>query len=183
MTSKPLLEAKPRTNDDAALAFIYKLYVVYECVLINLVGFGTLVLQCPLQTLESKFLETHPSVPQKLADLAFGHFWLQGEENCATREAQCLTLMIAGWLFIAGVLQIFVNFDGLRQKIFKDDWESPRGLKIVCMYSFFICDWYWVVLMYFYRDVIGWQQIAGSAFDIALRVAFALKPARMFKNN
>jgi len=66
--------------------------------------------------------------------------------------------MVAGWLMIAGVLQAFINFDKLRLKFFPDDGllYIPRGLKIVCMYSFFVCDWYWVVLMYFYRGTIGW---------------------------
>ena len=35
--------------------------------------------------------------------------------------------------------------------------------------------------MYHFSDVIGYQQIVGSAVDIAIRLAFALKPSRMFK--
>ena len=83
-------------------------------------------------------------------------------------------------MLIAGVLQVFINFDGLRKQIFENDWNCPRGLKKACMYIFFVCDWYWVVLMWFYRDVIGWQQIVGSAIDIAIRLYFVTKPSRMF---
>lgn len=77
---------------------------------------------------------------------------------------------------------MFINFDGLRKKVFSQDWDCPRGIKIACMYSFFICDWYWVVLMIAFRTTIGWQQIVGSMFDILLRLVFAFKPSRMFKS-
>ena len=36
--------------------------------------------------------------------------------------------------------------------------------------------------MYNYRGTIGWQQIVGSAVDIAIRLVFVTKWDRMFKN-
>ena len=47
---------------------------------------------------------------------------------------------------IAGVLQVFINFDGVRLYFFPNDGLKviPRGIKVVCMLSFFVCDWYWV---------------------------------------
>ena len=61
------------------------------------------------------------------------------------------------------------------------DWDTPRGMKVACLLAFFLCDWYWVVLMVIYRDVIGWQQIIGSAIDIAIRLVFVTDTSRMFK--
>ena len=38
---------------------------------------------------------------------------------------------------------MFINFDGLRHRIFPSDVGStPKGAKIVCMYALFLCDWY-----------------------------------------
>ena len=34
--------------------------------------------------------------------------------------------------------------------------------------------------MWHFRDVIGWQQIVGSAFDIAIRLYFVSDPSRCF---
>ena len=91
--------------------------------------------------------------------------------------------MVAGWLMIAALLQAFINFDELRQYFFPGDVLAPRGIKIICMYSYFLCDWYWIILMLYRQDVIGWQQIVGSLFDIILRLPFALKPDLMFKSS
>eukprot|EP01063_Lacrimia_lanifica_P037893 TRINITY_DN792_c0_g1_i1.p2 TRINITY_DN792_c0_g1~~TRINITY_DN792_c0_g1_i1.p2 ORF type:complete len:192 (+),score=56.96 TRINITY_DN792_c0_g1_i1:48-623(+) len=165
----------------AELSTVYRWYVVYECVLVNLVGFVTLFFQCELQAGRAAFLKAFPQWAGVAADSLFGHYWLQGDLNCATPAARCLTYMVAGWLMIAGTLQIFINFDGLRRRVFPGDWDCPRGVKVACMYAFFVCDWYWVVLMWAFRATIGWQQIVGSAVDIALRLAFAAKPSRMFK--
>lgn len=161
----------------------YRIYVAYECIVVNLLGFVTLAFQCELQKLEAWFMLSHPGVSQFAADCIFGHFWLQGNLNCNTPAARCLTFMVVGWLMIAGILQAFINFDGLRQGLFPSDIKAPRGLKIICMYAFFVCDWFWIVLMIAFRDVIGWQQIVGSMFDILLRLPFAIKPSRMFKKS
>ena len=171
-----------KISDDTSskLSPLYKVYVLYECILINLVGFVTLFFQCSLQSLEGRFLNAFPNVSRTAADAIFGHFWLKENLNCATREAHCLTFMIAGWLMIAGVLQVFINFDDFRRLFFGRDADCPRGIKKACMYAFFVCDWYWVVLMIYYRDVIGWQQIVGSAVDIAFRLYFVTNPDRMF---
>lgn len=128
-----------------------------------------------------------------MLDNAFGHYWLKGALNCTTQQARALTYMVAGWLMIAGLLQVFINFDSVRTKLlaklsgekFQSEamWPCPRSIKVACMYAYFICDWYWVILMYMDRDVIGFQQIVGSAVDIAIRLAFALKPSRMFKRD
>ena len=85
-----------------------------------------------------------------------------------------------------GILQLFINFDSLRQRFFpksNDNVILPQSIKKICLYIFFICDWYWVVLMYFYNDVIGWQQMAGSALDIAIRLVFVFRPSLMFDNS
>mmetsp|Transcript_9444 Transcript_9444/g.30826 ORF Transcript_9444/g.30826 Transcript_9444/m.30826 type:complete len:136 (+) Transcript_9444:825-1232(+) len=89
--------------------------------------------------------------------------------------------MIAGWLFIASTLQVFVNLDDLRRRLFPKDDLDPRGIKIVCLYAFFICDWYWVALMAYFRDVITVQQFVGSAVDIAIRLYFVADTDRIFK--
>ena len=91
--------------------------------------------------------------------------------------------MVAGWLMIASLLQLFINFDNVRRKFFGDDWDCPRGIKIICMISFFLCDWYWVVLMISYFDVISINQCVGSAIDIAIRLYFITDSKRMFKYN
>lgn len=177
-------DAQVSTGDPSAeLSTIYRIYVTYECIMVNLLGFITLAFQCELQKLEALYRLAHPAMSQRVADILFGHFWLQGDLNCSTPAARCLTYMVVGWLMIAGVLQAFINFDGLRRKIFPSDVAAPRGIKIICMYSFFACDWFWVVLMIIFRDVIGWQQIAGSMLDILLRLPFAFKPSRMFKES
>ena len=85
--------------------------------------------------------------------------------------------------FLTGILQLFINFDSLRQRVFpksNDNVILPQSMKKICLYIFFVCDWYWVVLMYFYDDVIGWQQMAGSALDIAIRLIFVFRPSLMF---
>merc|ERR1711998_94336 len=86
------------------LSTIYKIYVAWERVAINLVGFFTLFFQCELQAAENQFLDNHPTVTRTQADPMFGHFWLKGDLNCHTREAHCLTYMVTGWLMIAGIL-------------------------------------------------------------------------------
>lgn len=178
------LKNDPDPSNSAELSKWYKRYVIYECILVNLVGFITLFWQCDLQKLESIFIANHPFIPQKEADTLFGHFWLRADLNCEDDAARCLTKMVCGWLMIAGILQIFINFDGLRRTVFgASDWDTPRGMKVSCLLAFFLCDWYWVILMIHYRDVIGWQQIIGSAIDIALRLVFVTKPSRMFKYN
>lgn len=180
-------------DNSAELSFIYWAYVIWEAILINLLGFVTLFWQCELQAAEEKFLERFPFVPKIAADNVFGHYWLNDDLNCSTPAARCLTYMVTGWLMIAGLLQVFINFDGLRRSIVRpfyapgkvalQEWDCPRGIKILCMYAYFLCDWFWVVLMYHFRDTIGWQQIVGSAVDIAIRLYFVTKPSRMFKNS
>ena len=118
------------------------------------------------------------------ADAIFGHFWLKGDLNCSTPAGHCLTYMTAGWLMIAALLQVFINFDGLRRRVFgASDWDCPRGIKKACLYSYFLCDWYWVVLMYMFRGVVGYHQIVGSLFDIALRLYFVFNTDHCFKYN
>ena len=96
----------PAPSDSAELSTWYRRYVIYECILVNLVGFITLFFQCDLQRLEAVFLVNHPYVPQKEADTIFGHFWLSGNLNCEDDAAHCLTKMVCGWLMIAGLLQV-----------------------------------------------------------------------------
>lgn len=64
------------------LSTVYKYYVLFECLLINTVGFFTLFFQCELQVLEVEFLKLYPTTNQMLADLLFGHFWLKDDLNC-----------------------------------------------------------------------------------------------------
>merc|ERR1711924_496498 len=141
----PLTAAKAPSSE---LSRICTYYVIYESVLVNLVGFFTLFFQCELQAIEREFLASHPNVTKAAADGMFGHFWLKDDLNCSTPAAHCLTYMVAGWCMNAGVLQVFINFDGLRRWFFPSDWATPRGIKIICLYAFFVCDWYWVVIMY-----------------------------------
>ena len=136
------LNDDPAPSESAELSKWYRRYVIYECILVNLVGFITLFFQCDLQKLEAIFLANHPYVSQKEADTLFGHFWLKGDLNCEDDTARCLTKMVCGWLMIAGLLQVFINFDALRRKVFgATDWDTPRGMKIACLLAFFLCDW------------------------------------------
>merc|ERR1711997_1221345 len=149
----------PAAGADGELSKVYKYYVAYECILVNVVGFITLFFQCELQNLQQIVEQKFPNstLVEWEWESLFGHYWLNGDLNCSTRSAHSLTYMVAGWLMIAGVLQLFINFDNLRQQFFPNTNENvilPKSIKLVCMYVFFICDWYWVVLMVFYRDVI-----------------------------
>ena len=74
-------------------------------------------------------------------------------EKIIIREVSQGTLTLTKPPSLAGVLQLFLNFDSLRQKCFRTGAEDvcPRSVKIVCLYAFFVCDWYWVVLMWRYE--------------------------------
>ena len=173
-------------SPDGELSTIYSIYVAYECILINLVGFITLFFQCELQSLQHRVQDLFPNstLTEWEWESLFGHYWLKDDLNCNTRSSHCLTYMVAGWLMIAGILQLFINFDNIRQKVFPNtngDIILPKSIKLVCMYVFFVCDWYWVILMVLFRDVIGYQQIVGSAIDIAIRLVFVMNPDLMFK--
>eukprot|EP00111_Clytia_hemisphaerica_P000554 TCONS_00001634-protein len=180
--SKKIFSSTQSTNT-GELSTVYYFYVIYECILINIIGFVTLFFQCELQSIEYKFENKYGpqmNITQWEWDSLFGHYWLKHDLNCNTRAAHCSTYMIAGWLMIASVLQAFVNFDGLRQKLFPKTNNNvilPKSIKMICMYAFFVCDWYWVVLMYVFKDVVGWQQAIGSAVDIAIRLVFVMKPS------
>ena len=106
------MEKQRLRSSDGELSQIYKYYVLYECVLINLVGFVTLFFQCELQQLEEMVQNQHPnsSMAQWEWDSLFGHFWLQEDFNCSTRSAHCLTYMVSGWLMIAGTY-VFTMFE------------------------------------------------------------------------
>lgn len=97
------------SSGSGRLSKIYKYYLLYECVLINLVGFFTLFFQCELQQVEDSFLEHHlnTTVPRWEWNIAFGHYWLKKDLNCSTRSAHSLTFMVAGWLMIAGSFLFF----------------------------------------------------------------------------
>lgn len=164
------------------LSKVYSYFVIYECIMVNIVGFFTLFFQCELQDLAANYHESHPDIPKDNIESIFGHDWLEDDLNCKSREAQCLSYMVTGWLFIAGVLQIFIHFDNFRRKLFPSDPDLSRGIKIICMYSFFLCDWYWVILMYSYIDVVSWHQRVGSWVAIIGRIPFAINTNLMFKN-
>ena len=98
----PTIRAAP----SAELSWVYTVYVVYEAILINLVGFFTLLFQCELQGLAAYIKRSYPWIPTIVVESATGHYWLQGDLNCSTPAAHSLTYMVAGWVFIAGVLQV-----------------------------------------------------------------------------
>ncbi len=54
-------------GDSAELSTLYRVYVFYECIMVNLLGFITLAFQCQLQKLEVWFRFTYPGVSQLLA--------------------------------------------------------------------------------------------------------------------
>ena len=87
-------------TESAALSKWYTIYVAYECILINLVGFLTLFFQCELQSIAASVKTKYPDVAEWKIDSVFGHYWLQGDQNCSTRGSHCLTYMVAGWLMI-----------------------------------------------------------------------------------
>ena len=87
----------PRTTPSAELNWVYTIYVTYEAILINLVGFFTLIFQCELQDLAATIEAHFPWIPKLLVESATGHYWLQGDLNCSTPSARCLTYMVAGW--------------------------------------------------------------------------------------
>ena len=80
--------------------------------------------------------------------------------------------MIAGWLFIAGVLQILINYHP----------SSSDKLKIYCLYTFFACDLFWIYLMTKYKNAFQKTHVYGSILTIALRLPFVLVPKLIFKN-
>ena len=148
---------------------------------VNVLGFFTLFFQCELQDMSKEYQSSHPEADSLQIESMFGHYWLKDDLNCKTREAQCLSYMVVGWLFIAGILQVFIHFDGFRRRLFPSDSDLPRGIKIICMFSFFLCDWFWVILMYSYIDVVSWHQRVGSWVAIIGRIPFALNTNLMFK--
>ncbi len=73
------------------LSTIYFYYVIYEAVLINLVGFFTLFFQCELQELAGYLHEKFPSMSELALESLTGHYWLKDDLNCSTPSAHCLT--------------------------------------------------------------------------------------------
>ena len=74
--------------------------------------------------------------------------------------------MIAGWIALAGVLQAALNFDT----------RVAASTKQHALYAFFLCDIYWLPLMWLYQDVIHYNHIVGSIFTIFLRLN--IRPSR-----
>ena len=73
--------------------------------------------------------------------------------------------MIAGWIALAGVLQAALNFDT----------RVAASTKQHALYAFFLCDIYWLPLMWLFQDVIHYNHIVGSIFTIFLRLTFVLR--------
>ena len=105
----------------AELSTFYRFFVMYEVFMVNVLGFITLMFQCELQDMGQEYHAKHPEMDAFAINSMFGHFWLQSDLNCRTREAQCLSYMVVGWLFIAGVLQVFIHFDCFRRLVFPLD--------------------------------------------------------------
>ena len=73
----PLLAQKKSSK----LSTPYFYYVLYESVLINLIGFVTLFFQCELQRFATFLHEKFPSISLFTIESLTGHYWLQGDLN------------------------------------------------------------------------------------------------------
>merc|ERR1711862_405658 len=125
----------------------------------QLVGFSTLVFQAEIANL------IHPGRNATFEEEKMYQFWVYHDPlPWNTRKEYILALMVAGWIFLAGTLHALINFD-------------PRvcaQAKLYAFWSFFVCDWFWMVLMYNAPDIIHISHIQGSAFVVVIRLIFAI---------
>ena len=125
----------------------YSAFCTFETVAINGVGCGSLVLQDQLAA----------SCPYP----GLYEFWFAPPIPISELD-HLMCFMIAGWLFVAGVLQGVINFD---EKV-------PIRTKLTALYAFAGCDVAWIVLMVVYTKYFSIYHIVGSVFTIYQRTRF-----------
>lgn len=150
------------------LTNVYLAFVIFEIVMINGLGFISLMFQNVLQRLSARFITQNRIQQTWKADPLFLRFWTTVDATC--REIQFFHYLIAGWLAIAGILQALIHFYN----------DSPPGLKRACLFTFFGCDIFWIVLMITHRDLFKWTHVYGSIVTISLRIPFVIAPRLMF---
>ena len=87
ISPKKVSNKQPQSNT-GELSAIYYFYVIYECILINIIGFVTLFFQCELQNIEDSVETKYGpqfNITQWEWDSLFGHYWLKHDLNCNTR--------------------------------------------------------------------------------------------------
>ena len=136
----------------------YKKFCMFESIAINGVGCTSLVFQDTLRENTNypglyEYWFT-PPIPQ-------------------TESEYLMAFMIAAWLTTAGLLQAFINFDPL----------VPKRTKLAALYSFFLCDWLWIILMIKYTELFSIYHIVGSMYTIAIRTKFIVSPHLLFQNS
>jgi len=133
----------------------YFQFCVFETTAINSVGLSTLVFQDNLQE-----ICPYPGLYE---------FWFNPPIPSTDIE-YLMTYMIAGWIFVAAMLQASINFDD----------KVPHRTKLVSLYSFGICDWVWVGLMVKYHSLLSIYHIFGSTVVILRRFYFMIHPSSIF---
>jgi hypothetical protein len=140
--------------------------------MINFVGFTSLILQPLLQKGARRFLQRRgvEKSAEWRVDPLFGLFWTTADASDPT--IYLFHLIVAGWVGIAGILQALINFST----------EISFEMKRACLFTFFVCDLFWIGLMASFRDQFKWTHIWGSAVTIAWRLPFVLFPSLMLKH-
>ena len=137
------------------LAPKYRNFCIFESVAINGVGCTSLTLQDTLR--------------EHLPHPGFYEYWFSNQIS-QTEPEHLMIFMIAGWLFTAGSLQAFINFD----------LKVPRRTKLGALYTFFVCDLIWIVLMIEYTKFFSMYHIVGSMYTITQRTQFVFHPQQIF---
>lgn len=152
------------------LSTAYMSFTIFETVMINFVGFLSLLFQPWLQRQSKQFAESRKMQEDTTwrLDPLFALFWTNA--NASDKFIYLFHLIVAGWLAVAGALQGLINFS-------TTSFELKRG----CLYVFFLCDVFWIGLMVAYRKEFKWTHIWGSIFTIAWRLPFVLVPSLMYQ--
>ena len=127
----------------------YSTFCAFETIAINGIGCSTLVFQ--------EQLRASCPIPQLY------EFWFSPPIPSGEVE-HLMTLMIASWLAVAGILQAAINFDD----------EVPARTKFAALYSFAACDMAWILLMVYFAHYFSIYHIVGSIFTIYQRAQFRI---------
>lgn len=122
---------------------------------INAVGFTTLTFQ--------EQLRENCDIPQLY------EFWLN-KPIPETEGEVVLSFMMAGWIGVAGILQAAINFDN----------NVPAKTKLISLYTFGLCDWFWVLLIIQHFHVFSFYHVVGSLYIIWRRLEYMLNPEKCF---
>ena len=148
----------------------YLIFTLFETVMINGVGFFSLIFQPYLQKTAKKYQEKTGLESWKI-DALFGLFWTT--TDATSDSIYLLHLIVAGWLGIAGILQAGINFFT----------NVSFELRLLCLYTFFLCDMFWIAIMIVYSKQFKWTHKWGSVFTILCRLPFVFIPTLITKQD